>query len=80
MGSFGLPVLIQAVAPFCLICPLDTKHNRGCSKSFPFCTYFTSAGFKMVEQGFLKEGTIYLLEYTDSDLLESILTVAKPQL
>lgn len=80
MGSFGLPLLIQALVPFSLICPLDTKHNRVCSKSFAFCIYFTSAVFKMVDPDFLKEGTTYLLEYTDSDLLESILTMAKPQL
>lgn len=80
MGSFGSPLLVEAVVPFSLIYPLDTKHNRGCSESFAFCIYFTSASFKMVDPDFLEEGTIYLLEYTDSGLLESILTMAKPQL
>lgn len=76
-GGFGLLRLIEALAPISLICPLNTKHNRGYSKSFDFCIYFTFASFKMVDPDFLEEGTIYLLE-VDSDLLESMLSTVRP--
>lgn len=78
MGSFGLPLLVEAFVPFSLICPLDTGHNRSYSKSFAFWIDFTSASFKMVDPDFLAEQTIYLLE-ANSGLLEFIPTLAKSQ-
>lgn len=78
MGSFGLPLLVEALVPFSLICPSDTEHNRNYSKSFAFWIYFTSASFKTVDPDFLEEQTIYLLE-ADWGLLEFILALAKSQ-
>lgn len=54
MGSFGSPLLVEALVPLSLICPLDMEHNRGYSKSFAFWIYFISASLKMLGPDFLE--------------------------